>query len=190
MSWEKSIKEFKSYLRIERSLSNNTVDSYIRDISKLASFYKRKNISELNITSRQIKKFIEHINKLGISARSQSRIISGIKAFFKYLIIEDYIKVNPTELIESPKIGIKIPNVLSIQEIDKIISAVDLSHPQGKRNRAIIEVLYSCGLRVSELINLKLSNINFNEEYIKVIGKGNKERYAPIASSCIKYLNI
>lgn len=190
MSWEKSIKEFKSYLRIERSLSNNTVDSYIRDISKLASFYKRKNISELNITSRQIKKFIEHINKLGISARSQSRIISGIKAFFKYLIIEDYIKVNPTELIESPKIGIKIPNVLSIQEIDKIISAVDLSHPQGKRNRAIVEVLYSCGLRVSELINLKLSNINFNEEYIKVIGKGNKERYAPIASSCIKYLNI
>ena len=190
MSWEKSIKEFKSYLRIERSLSNNTVDSYIRDISKLAAFYKRKNISELNITSRQIKKFIEHINKLGISARSQSRIISGIKAFFKYLIIEDCIKVNPTELIESPKIGIKIPNVLSIQEIDKIISAVDLSHPQGKRNRAIVEVLYSCGLRVSELINLKLSNINFNEEYIKVIGKGNKERYAPIASSCIKYLNI
>ena len=144
----------------------------------------------MNITSRQIKKFIEHINKLGISARSQSRIISGIKEFFKYLIIEDYIKVNPTELIESPKIGIKIPNVLSIQEIDKIISAVDLSHPQGKRNRAIVEVLYSCGLRVSELINLKLSYINFNEEYIKVIGKGNKERYAPIASSCIKYLNI
>lgn len=190
MSWEKSIKEFKSYLRIERSLSNNTVDSYIRDISKLSEFYKRKNISELDITTKQIKKFIEHINKLGISARSQSRIISGIKAFFKYLIIEDYIKVNPTELIESPKIGIKIPNVLSIQEIDKIISAVDLSHPQGKRNRAIVEVLYSCGLRVSELINLKLSNINFNEEYIKVIGKGNKERFAPIASSCIKYLNI
>ena len=190
MSWEKSIEEFKTYLKIERSLSKNTVDSYLRDVKKLARFAKEKKIEELNISKKDIKDFIAEINKEGISSRTQSRIISGIKAFYKYLILEDYIKVNPTELIESPKIGIKLPDTLSISEIDSLISAIDLSHPQGERNRAILEVLYSCGLRVSELTNLKLSNIRFKEGYVKVLGKGNKERFTPIGNSAIKYLNI
>ena len=190
MSWKQSIKEFKSYLRIERSLSDNTIDSYLRDIQKLANFSEEKDLTELQITKAEVKEFISEINKEGISARSQSRIISGIKAFYKYLILEDYLKVNPTELIESPKIGMKLPDTLSIEEIDSLISAIDLSHPQGERNRAILEVLYSCGLRVSELTNLKLSNIRFKEGYVKVLGKGNKERFAPIGSSAIKFLNI
>ena len=190
MSWKQSIKEFKSYLRIERSLSDNTIDSYLRDIQKLANFSEEKDLTELQITKAEVKEFIAEINKEGISARSQSRIISGIKAFYKYLILEDYLKVNPTELIESPKIGMKLPDTLSIEEIDSLISAIDLSHPQGERNRAILEVLYSCGLRVSELTNLKLSNIRFKEGYVKVLGKGNKERFAPIGSSAIKFLNI
>ena len=190
MSWKQSIKEFKSYLRIERSLSDNTIDSYLRDIQKLANFSEEKDLTELQITKAEVKEFISEINKEGISARSQSRIISGIKAFYKYLILEDYLKVNPTELIESPKIGMKLPDTLSIEEIDSLISAIDLSHPQGERNRAILEVLYSCGLRVSELTSLKLSNIRFKEGYVKVVGKGNKERFAPIGSSAIKFLNI
>ena len=190
MSWERSIKEFKSYLKIERSLSNNTVDAYLRDIKKLQKFAEEKNISDIDITSDDIKEFIVFINKDEISSRSQSRIVSGIKSFYKYLILEDYIKVNPTDLIETPRIGIKLPDTLSIHEIDNLISAIDLSHPQGQRNRAIIEVLYSCGLRVSELINLKLSNVKFKEGYLKVIGKGDKERLSPIGSSALKYLNI
>ena len=190
MSWKTSIKEFKTYLKIERSLSDNTIDSYLRDIKKLAHFAEEKKINELQITKRDIKEFIVEINKEGISSRTQGRIISGIKAFYKYLILEDYIKVNPSELIESPKIGTKLPDTLSVSEIDDLISAVDLSHPQGERNRAILEVLYSCGLRVSELTSLKLSNIRFKEGYVKVVGKGHKERFAPIGSSAIKYLKI
>ena len=190
MSWEKSILEFKSYLKIERSLSDNTIDSYLRDVRKLSYFSQEKNLNELQITRTEVKEFIADINKEGISARSQSRIISGIKAFYKYLILEDYLKVNPTELIESPKIGMKLPDTLSVIEIDSLISAIDLSHPQGERNRAILEVLYSCGLRVSELTNLKLSNIRFKEGYVKVVGKGNKERFAPIGGVAIKFLKI
>jgi len=190
MSWEKSIKEFKSYLKIERSLSDNTIDSYLRDVRKLSGFSQEKNLNELQITKTEVKEFIAVINKEGISARSQSRIISGIKAFYKYLILEDYLTVNPTELIESPKIGLKLPDTLSVSEIDSLISAIDLSHPQGERNRAILEVLYSCGLRVSELTNLKLSNIRFKEGYVKVVGKGNKERFAPIGGVAIKFLKI
>ena len=190
MSWEKSIIEFKSYLKIERSLSDNTIDSYLRDVRKLSDFSQEKNLNELQITRTEVKEFIADINKEGISARSQSRIISGIKAFYKYLILEDYLKVNPTELIETPKIGVKLPDTLSVLEIDSLISAIDLSHPQGERNRAILEVLYSCGLRVSELTNLKLSNIRFKEGYVKVLGKGNKERFAPIGGVAIKFLKI
>jgi len=190
MSWKQSIKEFKSYLKIERSLSDNTIDSYLRDVRKLAEFSEEKELNELQITKAEVKEFIAFINTEGISARSQSRIISGIKAFYKYLILEDYLKVNPTELIESPKIGMKLPDTLSVIEIDSLISAIDLSHPQGERNRAILEVLYSCGLRVSELTNLKLSNIRFKEGYVKVVGKGNKERFAPIGGVAIKFLKI
>ena len=190
MSWKTSIKGFKSYLQIERSLSTNSVQAYIRDVKKFANYSIPLELNELKINREDISEFLNTLQNDNISARSQARIISGIKAFYKYLIIEDYIKHNPTELIESPKIGLKLPDTLSLIEIDKLIAAIDLSNKQGERNRAIIETLYSCGLRVSELTNLKLSNIYFNEEYIKVIGKGDKERLAPIGGKALKYLQI
>jgi len=190
MSWESSIKEFKYYLRIERSLADNTIQSYLRDINKLADYCNQLKIDEKNVKVNDIRNFINHLNNDQISARSQARIISGIKAFYKYLILEDYIKDDPTLLIENPKIGLKLPEVLSVNEIEIIISSIDLSKKHGQRNKAIIETLYSCGLRVTELINLKISNINFKEEYIKVIGKGNKERLTPIGSNALKYIQI
>jgi len=190
MSWETSIKGFKSYLQIERSLSDNSVQAYIRDVKKFANYAILIELSELNVTRIDISNFLAQINQEDISSRSQARIISGIKAFYKYLIMEDYLKINPTELIESPKIGLKLPDTLSLIEIDKLIAAVDLSNKQGERNRAILETLYSCGLRVSELVNLQLSNIHFKEGYLKVTGKGDKERLAPIGGRAIKYLTI
>ena len=190
MSWETSIKGFKSYLQIERSLSDNSVQAYIRDIKKFASYAIPLNLNELKITRENISDFLAELKDNNISARSQARIISGIKGYYKYLIMEDYIKFNPTELIESPKIGLKLPDTLSLIEIDKLIAAVDLSNSQGERNRAILETLYSCGLRVSELINLQLSNIHFKEGYLKVIGKGDKERLAPIGGRALQYLKI
>ena len=190
MSWETSIKGFKSYLQIERSLSDNSVQAYIRDIKKFASYAIPLNLNELKITRENISDFLAELKDNNISTRSQARIISGIKAYYKYLIMEDYIKFNPTELIESPKIGLKLPDTLSLIEIDKLIAAVDLSNSQGERNRAILETLYSCGLRVSELINLQLSNIHFKEGYLKVIGKGDKERLAPIGGRALHYLRI
>ena len=190
MSWENSIKEFKYYLKVERSLADNSVNAYIRDIRKLADFCSKIKVDELNISVNEIREFIADLNSKNISARSQARIISGIKAFFKYLIIEDYITNDPTMLIENPKIGLKLPEVLSVGEIELIISSIDLSNKQGERNRAILETLYSCGLRVTELINLKISNINFKEGYIKVIGKGDKERLTPIGSNALKYISI
>ena len=190
MSWETSIKGFKSYLQIERSLSDNSVQAYIRDIKKFASYAIPLNLNELKITRENISDFLAELKGNNISARSQARIISGIKAYYKYLIMDDYIKFNPTELIESPKIGLKLPDTLSLIEIDKLIAAVDLSNSQGERNRAILETLYSCGLRVSELINLQLSNIHFKEGYLKVIGKGDKERLAPIGGRALHYLRI
>ena len=190
MSWESSIKEFKYYLRIERSLADNTIQSYLRDINKLADYCNQLKIDEKNVKVNDIRNFINHLNNDQISARSQARIISGIKAFYKYLILEDYIKDDPTLLIENPKIGLKLPEVLSVNEIEIIISSIDLSKKHGQRNKAIIETLYSCGLRVTELINLKISNINYKEEYIKVIGKGNKERVTPIGSNALKYIQI
>ena len=190
MSWENSIKEFKYYLKVERSLADNSVNAYIRDIRKLADFSSKIKVNELNITVDEIREFIADLNSKNISARSQARIISGVKAFFKYLIIEDYITNDPTMLIENPKIGLKLPEVLSVDEIELIISSIDLSNKQGERNRAILETLYSCGLRVTELINLKISNINFKEGYIKVIGKGDKERLTPIGSNALKYISI
>ncbi len=190
MSWENSIKEFKYYLKVERSLADNSVNAYIRDIRKLADFCSKIKVDELNISVNELREFIADLNYKNISARSQARIISGIKAFFKYLIIEDYLTNDPTMLIENPKIGLKLPEVLSVGEIELIISSIDLSNKQGERNRAILETLYSCGLRVTELINLKISNINFKEGYIKVIGKGDKERLTPIGSNALKYISI
>ena len=190
MSWKSAILGFKSYLTIERSLSDNSVDAYIRDVKKLANFAKEKQKTELQISKSDLSEFISNISKNGVASRSQSRIISGIKAFYKYLIMEDYITADPTELLESPKIGMKLPDTLSIEEIDSLIAAIDLSKAEGERNRAMLEILYSCGLRVTELITLKLSNISFVEGFIKVVGKGNKERLAPIGNTALKYLNI
>ena len=190
MSWDSSIKEFKYYLQIERSLAANSVQAYIRDINKLAEFCSKINKTEISTSTSDIREFISVLNDDGISARSQARIISGIKSFYKYLIIEDYINNDPTMLIENPKIGLKLPDVLSIAEIDMILSAIDLSKKHGERNRAMIETLYSCGLRVSELINLKISNVQFIEGYLKVTGKGNKERLTPIGSKAVKYMSL
>ena len=190
MSWESSIKTFKSYLKIERSLSDNSIVAYTRDIKKFADYAINLELSESKIERNDISNFLVLLKKSNISARSQARIISGIKAFYKYLILEDYIKYNPTDLVESPKIGFRPPDTLSLIEIDKLISAIDLSQKHGERNRSILETLYSCGLRVSELINLQLSNINFNENYIKVTGKGNKQRLSPISGKALKYLSI
>jgi integrase/recombinase XerD len=190
MNWESTIIGFKNYLTIERSLSANSVEAYIRDVKKLADFAKEKKKTELQIERADLSEFITKISKSEVAARSQSRIISGIKAFYKYLIMEDYITIDPTELLESPRIGLKLPDTLSIEEIDNLIGAIDLSKEQGERNRTMLEILYSCGLRVTELICLKLSNISFEEGFIKVIGKGDKERLAPIGSTALKYLSI
>tara|TARA_B100000900_G_scaffold145234_1_gene123094 strand:- start:18033 stop:18932 length:900 start_codon:yes stop_codon:yes gene_type:complete len=185
---DKSIKNFKSYLKIERSLSINSVDAYIRDVYKFADYIKNNNMSVLKINLNDIREFINEINKIGISARSQARLISSIKSYYKFLLIEGYIKNSPAELLVSPKVGIKIPVVLSIEEINNLIKSIDLSSKHGERNRAIIETIYSCGLRVTELINLKISNIFFKDNFLKIIGKGNKERLCPIGNKTLNYL--
>ena len=190
MNWDNYINDFKSYLLIERSLSKNTISSYINDIKKFSNYSILLKLSPLKISRKNITNFLTKINKSGISARTQARTISSIKAFYKYLIIEDYIKSNPTLLIETPRLSIKIPEILSIKEIDKMISSIDLSKSNGQRNKAILELLYSCGLRVTELINLKISNINFTDNYIKIIGKGNKERLTPINNKALDCLNL
>ena len=190
MSWENSIKEFKYYLRVERSLTNNTVDAYIRDVNKLSKYSINNNLSIKLIIRENIQDFISFLNDEKISARTQARVISSIKSFFKFLIMEDYITNDPCQLIQNPKIGLKLPDVLSIAEIDLIVSNIDNSSKHGQRNTTIIETLYSCGLRVSELINLKISNIKFLENYLKITGKGNKERLTPISQKCLKLLSI
>ena len=190
MELDKSIKDFKSYLKIERSLSINSVDAYVRDIYKYAEYIKTNNISVLKTNLEDIRGFIKEINKIGISARSQARFISSIKSFYKFLLIEGFISNSPAELLASPKIGVKIPTVLSIDEVNKLIKSIDLSSKHGERNRAIIETIYACGLRVTELINLKISNIFFKDNFLKIIGKGNKERLCPIANKTLSYLKI
>jgi integrase/recombinase XerD len=191
MNWIQAQKEFQNYLRIERGLAENTVQNYGLDLQKLIHFLNDYQIetSPLRIQSKEIQAFIFAISK-AVNARSQARIISGIKSFFEYLLIEDYRKDNPAELIETPKIGRKLPDTLSTEEIDSLISSIDLSRPLAERNRAIIETLYGCGLRVSELINLKLSDLYFEEGFISVSGKGNKQRLVPIGDYTIKLINI
>lgn len=191
MTWKQAISDYQNYLKIERGLSNNTIYSYTLDIKKLVKWLDKNKI-QITVTSISedlLKEFIYHIAK-EVKPRSQSRNISGLKGFFNYLVFEDYIKNNPLDLIESPKIGRKLPTTLSVKEIDNLIATIDLSKPQGERNRAIIETLYGCGLRVSELTNLKISDLFFDEGFIKVTGKGNKQRLVPIGSITIKYLEI
>jgi integrase/recombinase XerD len=182
MSWINYIKEFRSHILFEKSLSENTFESYQRDVKKLISFLEMKENSNppTKIKTKDIRDFIQWVAEVGLSAKSQARIISSLKSFFNYLILENIITQNPVQTIENPKIGSYLPETLSTNEIDKLINNIDLSHPQGNRNKAIIEVLYSCGLRVSELINLKISNWYKKDGFIKVEGKGNKERLIPI----------
>lgn len=180
------IKNYNTYLLLEQGLSPNSVEAYLKDVSKLERYCKDANIRLEKVSYSIIVEFIQAMAELGISARTQARLISGIKSFYKYLIIDKVIEADPTALIESPKIGRKLPDVLSKGEIERILSAIDLSKPEGQRNKAIIETLYACGLRASELINLKLSEIYFDEEFIRVIGKGDKQRLVPINKVAIK----
>lgn len=192
MNWDLHIRQFKNYLKLERSLSDNSIQAYLRDVVKLKQFVELSNqkVGPLQIKSKDLQKFLEYINKLGMSAFSQARILSGIKAFYKYLLLEELIDKDPTELIEGPKLGRKLPDVLSYHEIEKLLDAIDLSKPDGARNRAMLEVLYSSGLRVSELVNLRINNIYFDVGFLRVIGKGNKERLVPIGRDALKYLKI
>jgi len=189
MNWEQAIKDFTYYLKIERGLADNTIQNYRLDILKLTNYLSDFNlkISPVEIAEEDIQSFIYTISKL-LNERSQSRLISGLKSFFDYLIFEDYRKTNPLELIESPRLGRQLPDTLSTEEIDRLIDAIDLSHPQGQRNKAIIETLYGCGLRVSELINLKISDLHFEAGFVKVVGKGNKERLVPINAYTQKFI--
>lgn len=186
-NWQSYIKEYQNYLKLERGLSKNTIDNYTFDIEKLVLFLTQKeiNISPIHITKEIIQQFIYEMASQ-VNPRSQSRLISGLKSFFNYLIFEDYRNDTPLELIEVPKTGRKLPDTLSTVEIDLLIQAIDLSTPEGERNKAMLETLYSCGLRVSELISLKLSDLFFEEGFIKITGKGNKQRFVPVGKSTIK----
>ena len=187
MNWDSLIKSFSTYLRIERSLSINTIESYSNDLNKLSDFLTPKSISATKVRLNDLKDFISSISEI-LSVTSQSRIISAIKSFYKFLLIENLIQTDPSENLVSPKIGRKLPNVLTIEEINLIINSVE-SNNVGIRNRAIIEIIYGCGLRVSELTNLLLSNLFLKQGYIKIVGKGNKERLSPIGSLAIDSLN-
>lgn len=190
-NWNTYIKEYQHYLKLERGLSQNTIENYTFDIEKLVLFLSENSISEspLTISEETVQQFIYKIAS-EVNARSQSRIISGLKSFFSYLVFEDYRADTPMELIEVPKTGRKLPDTLSVQEIDALIQAIDLSTLEGERNRAILETLYSCGLRVSELVNLKISDLFFEEGFLKITGKGNKQRFVPIGSTTEKYISI
>lgn len=189
--WNSAFKGFKAYLRLERSLSENTIEAYLRDVKRLFEYTetiggKKPDVLEI----KDLKNFIIWINELGMLAPTQARVLSGIKAFYKYLILENLVTKDPASLLESPKISRKLPDTLSIIDINNLIAAIDHSKAEGMRNKAMLEVLYGCGLRVSELINLKISNLYLNIDFIKVTGKGDKERLVPIGAEAVKYLNI
>jgi len=191
MKWNNALRDFEHYLKIERGLSVHTINSYRMDVQKLISFLEthKKTISPITIDFETVQVFLYELAKT-VNARTQSRVISCLRSFFDYLIFENYRTDNPLEQIEAPKIGRKLPDTLSVKEIDTIVAAIDLSTPLGERNRAIIETLYSCGLRVSELTNLKLSDLFFDEGFIKVTGKGNKQRFVPIGKHTQKFINL
>ncbi|MBT8188490.1 MAG: site-specific tyrosine recombinase XerD [Croceitalea sp.] len=191
MKWNQALDDYRHFLKIERGLSENTIKNYSLDIQKLMGYLTALDIDEppLKITQNTVQQFIYESAK-NVNPRSQARLISGLKGFFNYLVFEDYRPDNPTDLLETPKIGRKLPDVLSTDEINQLIRAIDLSTPEGERNRAILETLYGCGLRVSELINIKLSDLYFEEDFIKVTGKGNKQRFVPISKVNKKYINL
>lgn len=182
-AWSRYITEFVSYLKIEKGLSNNSILAYKNDTNKLKNYCEDNNLSVKEVQYEHLKNFVTELYDLGLSARSQARIISGIKQFYAYLLLENLVSGDPSELLEQPKIGRKLPEVMSIEEIDQLIRANNLESPEGYRNRAILEVLYSCGLRVSELVELKFSDLFYDEGFVRVIGKGNKERLVPLSKS-------
>ena len=187
MQWKDALYDYQMYLKLEKRVSANTIEGYLRDIQKLINYSEKQ---PLDYTQDDLTAFIHEFAASDYSVRSQARVISVLKSFFGYLQLEDFREDNPTSLLETPKIGMKLPDVLSEKEIDKMIEVIDLSKPEGQRNRAIIEVLYGCGLRVSELINLKISDLFFDDGFIRVIGKGNKQRLVPISDYTIKYINL
>lgn len=191
MNWEQALKQYRDYLRIERGLAKNSILNYSLDVEKLIFYLEEYeiSISPINISDEIVQQFVYEISK-NVNARSQSRIISGIKSFFNFLIFEDYRKNNPVDLIESPKVGRKLPDTLSTNEIDLLISAINLSKPEGERNRAILETLYGCGLRVSELTELSISDLFFEEGFLKVTGKGDKQRFVPVGPHTQKFIKI
>ncbi len=192
MIWETAIEQFRHFLNLERSLSPNSIDAYLSDINKLSQFISDQypEVTPDSVSGLQLKEFLAYLGSLGISSRSQARIISGIKAFYRFLLSEDLIQQDPSALLESPKLGRKLPDTLSLPEIDKILNSIDHSTPEGTRNRAIIETLYSCGLRVSELISLRLADVHADIGFLRVRGKGSKERLVPIGSSALKHLDL
>ncbi|MDR0938410.1 MAG: site-specific tyrosine recombinase XerD [Mediterranea sp.] len=184
------IRKYRQYLKLEKSLSANTQEAYLTDLDKLLSYLLLEGIDVLDVSLADLQRFAAGLHDIGIHARSQARILSGVKSFFRFLLLADYLEADPSELLESPKIGLRLPEVLTVEEIDRVIGAVDLSKPEGQRNRAILETLYSCGLRVSELISLKLSELYLAEGFIKVEGKGSKQRLVPISPRAIHELTL
>lgn len=190
--WNKNIYNFEIFLKLEKSLSPNSISAYIHDIHMLTQYLEVAHIEKepAEIELSDIQKFVQYISELGVTPRTQARVISGIKAFFSYIMFEEIIEVNPIALLEIPKIGKKLPVVLSVEEIDRLLAAIDLSKPEGQRNKAMLETLYSCGLRVTELINLKISNVYPDLGFVRVVGKGNKERLIPISPKALKEINL
>ncbi len=190
--WEQYIKDFVDYLTIEKAMSTNTIEAYIDDLSKLQAYVEETEPSVMpkDVTPALLSSFLVQVGEHGIQARSQARMLSGIRAFYKYLLMDNLIDADPTRLVDYPKIGRKLPDVLTIDEIDALLAAIDLSKPEGQRNKAMLETMYSCGLRVSELINLRISDIYFNEGFVKVKGKGNKERLVPISPKAIHEIKL
>jgi integrase/recombinase XerD len=191
MNWQQAIQDYQNYLKIERGLSKNSITNYSLDLQKMVRYFDDHEVktSPIKVDMETVQQFVHDVAKT-VNPRSQARIISGLKGFFNYLVFEDYRSDNPMDLIETPKIGRKLPDTLSVDEINALILAIDLSKPEGERNRAILETLYGCGLRVSELLNLKLSDLYFDEDFIKVTGKGKKQRFVPISDINKKYINI
>lgn len=192
MTWSTYIKQFIDYLKLERSLSSNSIEAYERDVEKLNQYIEMHHplMSPMKVTGKHLQGFIGYVNEIGLSAHSQARILSGIKAFYKFLMTEELIDTDPTALIEGPKLGRKLPDTLDYTEIVKLLEAIDLSTPEGMRNRAMLEVLYSSGLRVSELVELRINNIYFDIGFLRVVGKGNKERLVPCGRDALKYLKM
>lgn len=186
MSKQSPFDQYKRYLLLERGLSANTIDAYMRDLSKLVSFMEERNLSLKQIDYYKLQMLLDELYKQGIKPRSIARIISGLKSFFKFLVLDEFLEDNPAQLLETPKVGLKLPSVLSVEEIDQILGVIDVSTVEGARNYAIIETLYSCGLRVSELTNMRFTDLYFDEGYIRVSGKGGKQRLVPISETAIK----